>query len=252
MSPILLLAWLTACGGTKTVTVTETQTVTTTVTETQPAGTTSLRVYFLRYGKVAPVGREVSATKAVGGAALGLLAAGPTPAEAKDLGLTSALPASSAGDLAFDLRDGILRLSSPASYTREALAQIVYTATQFPTVRAVDVSGKRYTRPDFEDLTPSILVESPLPFETVASPLRAKGTANTFEATFEYDLADPDGTIVAHHFVTATSGSGTRGTFDFTVPFTAGRSGPGRLIVYERSAADGKRIHIVEIPVRLG
>jgi hypothetical protein len=109
----------------------------------------------------------------------------------------------------------------------------------------------RYTRADFEDETPSILVESPLPFQKVVSPLRATGTANTFEANFEYELADPDGKIIATHFVTATSGSGTRGTFDFTVPFAIARDGLGELIVYERSAKDGTRIHLIEIPIRM-
>ncbi len=112
-------------------------------------------------------------------------------------------------------------------------------------------SRQRSTRADFEDETPIILVESPLPFQHVKSPLRATGTANTFEATFNYDLTDPDGKIIATHFVTATSGSGTRGTFDFTVPFTVDRSGLGELIVYELSAANGQRIHINEIPVYL-
>src|SRR5439155_11042056 len=102
-----------------------------------------------------------------------------------------------------------------------------------------------------EDLTPLILVESPLPNETVTSPLHASGTANTFEATFEYDLVDADGKVIAHHFVTATSGSGTRGTFDFTAPFQVEQPGPGKLVVYERSAANGARVHSSEIPVQL-
>ena len=99
--------------------------------------------------------------------------------------------------------------------------------------------------------TPAILVESPLPEAQVKSPLRITGTANTFEATFQYELVDSGGKIVAKHFVTATSGSGTRGTFDFTVEYPAGHSGPGKLVVYESSAKDGSRIHDVEIPLQL-
>jgi hypothetical protein len=57
--------------------------------------------------------------------------------------------------------------------------------------------------------------------------------------------------VISHHFVTATSGSGTRGTFDFTVPFEA-PNGLGKLVVFELSAADGSRIHQVEIPLTLG
>ena len=49
-----------------------------------------------------------------------------------------------------------------------------------------------------------------------------------------------------------TSGTGTRGTFDFTtdaysVPF----DGVGALIVFERSAEDGSRMNLVEIPLRM-
>lgn len=127
---------------------------------------------------------------------------------------------------------------------------MVYTLSQLAPTKPVEVDGTSYTRAGFEDVTPAILVESPLPFQAVSAPLRVTGTANTFEATFEYDLTDPAGKVISHNFVTATSGSGTRGTFDFTVPFEA-PNGLGQLIVYERSAADGSRIHVVEIPLTL-
>ena len=120
------------------------------------------------------------------------------------------------------------------------------------TVESVDIQGNTLTRADFEDLTPAILVESPLAFEDVRSPLRVTGTANTFEATFSYELTDTDGLIVDENFVTATSGTGTRGTFDFTTePYTVPFDGVGALIVFERSAKDGSRINLVEIPLRM-
>jgi len=149
-----------------------------------------------------------------------------------------------------DVSSGVARVKT-GDLPRAALSQLVYTLTQFPTVDSVEVKGKSYTRADFEDLTPLILVESPLPFRQVTSPLHATGTANTFEATFNYELRDPDGKVVAHHFVTATSGSGMRGTFDFTAPFTIHRSGMGKLVVFELSAENGKRIHLAEVPLQL-
>jgi hypothetical protein len=82
----------------------------------------------------------------------------------------------------------------------------------------------------------------------VTSPLRARGTANTFEATFQYDLR-AGGKVLKTHFVTATSGTGTRGTFAVDIPFAA--SGQGMLVVYELSAKDGSRIHEVAIPLVL-
>jgi hypothetical protein len=159
---------------------------------------------------------------------------GPTEEE-RELGLTSEVP----DDLAAEL-------------SRAARAQITYTLTQPPHGAVADIDGCRFTRADFEGLTPAILVESPLPFEEVGSPVRATGTANTFEATFAYELTDTDGKIVDEGFVTATSGTGTRGTFDFTTkPFTVPFDGVGSLIVFERSAKDGSRINLVEIPVRM-
>lgn len=205
-------------GGTTTETVTKTQTVTRTVTAPPPK--TAVRLYFLRDGKVAPVARGVTSTAPDG--LLAALDAGPTEQE-RAAGLTTG-----AGG--------------------PTIAQQVYTLSQFDPKKPVEVGGKSYTRADFEADTPAILVESPLPFAAVSSPLRVTGTADTFEATFDYDLLDPAGKVIAHNFVTATSGSGTRGTFDFTIHFDA-PNGVGKLVVYERSAANGAKIHVVEIPL---
>ena len=226
---LVALAVLAAgCGSGKTVTVTTTETVVSTVTQTT-AQKTAIRVYFLRDRKVAPVAREVRQ----GTWPPLALAGGPTDRE-RQLGLTTAVPDSGA----------------PEHLSAEGLAQLVYTESQFAPTKPVTVGGKSYTRADFEDLTPATLVESPLPFQAVSAPLRVTGTANTFEATFDYELTDPDGKVLSHNFVTATSGSGTRGTFDFTIPFDA-PNGLGKLVVYERSAADGSKTHVVEIPLTL-
>jgi germination protein M len=180
---------------------------------------------------VAPVSREATTTQRA--ELLRTLGRGPTIAE-RQAGLTTAVSETPGGGPLSD----------------EASAQTVYTLSQFAPTKPVDLGGQSYTRGDFEQETPAILVESPLPFEAVSSPLRVTGTANTFEATFEYDLTDPAGKVLSHDFVTATSGSGTRGIFDFTLPFEA-PNGLGRLVVYERSAADGSRIHVAEIPLTL-
>jgi Immunoglobulin-like domain of bacterial spore germination len=208
-------------GGTTTVTVTTTQTVTQTRT-TAPTKKT-VRVYFMRDGKVGPVARRLETVDRA--SMLAAVAAGPA-----------------AGERAIGFTQG---------EGTERTAEEVYTLSQFAPSKPVDVNGRSYTRADFEDLTPSILVESPLPFASATSPLRVWGTANTFEATFDYELVDRTGKVISHHFVTATSGSGTRGTFDFTVPFEA-PNGLGKLVVFEVSAADGSRIHQVEIPLTLG
>ena len=241
---LFLLAFcllLAGCGDDDSSEATSTDTV------TLPASSAG-RVYWLRDGKVWPVARELPATDTEA-EALAALVAGPTDQESSDLEATTAI---TGGDPTVTIDGGVARVELPGQYSREALAQIVYTLTQFPTVKSVEVDGKTYTRKSFEEQTPAILVESPLPFEEVTSPLRATGTANTFEATFNYELTDTDGLIVDENFVTATSGTGTRGTFDFTTkPFTVPFDGVGSLIVFEPSAEDGSRTKLVEIPLRM-
>ena len=236
-----------ACGGgseTKTVTVTVTTTVPTTTT---PGTSTSLRVYFLLNDKVQPVLRTVPQTKAVAGAALNALLEGPTASE-EQIGLATQL--SSELSLSVERSGGVLIVHGDVPQGAP-LAQVVYTVTQFPNAPRVQVDGQTYTRADFEDFTPAILVELPLPFQAVSSPMHLAGTANTFEATFQYELKDAQGKILAKHFATATSGSGTRGTYDLKVPLEATSGGSGTLRVWEDSAANGKPIHVVQFPVQI-
>lgn len=231
------------CGGDDEASTTETTTTT--------AETADVRVYWLHEGKVWPAAREVDATGGVASATLAALLEGPTAQEAADLAFTTGIP-ESVEDAEVSVEDGVAEVQLDEELPDDALAQVVYTLTQFPTVERVAIQDRHLTRADFEDLTPLILVESPLAFQEVASPLRATGTANTFEATFQYELTDTDGRIVDEHFVTATSGTGTRGTFDFTTkPYTVPFAGVGSLIVFELSAEDGSRTNLVEIPLRM-
>jgi hypothetical protein len=243
---IALAGFLVAgCGDDEDATPTDTGTV------TAPVETTTVKAYWLLDGKVWPVHRDVEDSDAVG-AALGELLTGPTAQEETDLEMSTAIPTDTVGG-ELEVTDGVASVKLSSELSNEALAQVVYTLTQFPMVESAEINGETYTRADFEDQTPAILVESPLAFEEVTSPVRATGTANTFEATFQYELTDTDGRIVDEDFVTATSGTGTRGTFelttdDFTVPF----DGIGALIVYELSAKDGTtRLHLVEIPLKM-
>jgi germination protein M len=233
-----------ACGG-------DDESTGTTTTTTVPAETTELRIYWLLDGKVWPALREVEDTEAVATAALEELLEGPTVDETSDLSFETAVPEGTELHTV-EIEDGSAFLHLSEDLSEDALAQVVYTATQFATVESVQVGEESYTRADFEGFTPAILVESPVAFEEVGNPLRVTGTANTFEATFEYELTDTDGRIVDESFVTATSGSGTRGTFDFTTDrYTVPFEGVGSLIVFERSAKDGSRINLVEIPLRM-
>lgn len=207
-----------------------------------PTQSQEASVYFLLNDQVWPSFREIPEGDDAADGVVSALVDGPSPDEA-EMGLVTELPdgveVSLAGDDA--------TVEAEAELTAEQLAQLVYSLTQ-PAVGAtsVDVSGKRYTRANFEEQTPSVLVESPLPFQWVMAPITATGTANTFEATFHYELVDADGTVIDEDFVTATSGTGTRGTFAFT---TADVDDVFALVVFERSAEDGARIREVRIPL---
>jgi Immunoglobulin-like domain of bacterial spore germination/Sporulation and spore germination len=246
---LALVVGLAGCGGANA----PNQTTTGAQATTTGADTTSLRVYFLRDGKVGPVGRGVPRTQAVAASAMQELLKGPLQAET-GIGLTTAIPAGTTLK-GVTVADGVATVGlSPTLSTRAGLAQVVYTLTQFPTVTAVrfEPGGKAMGRADFEAETPRILVESPLPFDTVSTPVRLAGTADTFEANFMAELDAADGTVLDKHFVTATSGSGTRGTYATTLTFPAGQTGSATVKVWEASAENGQPLGTVEIPVQLG
>ena len=215
-------------------------------TETTTGGeeTTAVTVYFLRNDQVWPVRRDVTEPDA----ALDELNGGPSGDEESDLELTTAIPEEG---VSASVAGGVATVESEADLSDQALAQVVYTITADPAVTSVEADGQMYTRDDFEDFTPSVLVESPLAYDVVTSPLNARGTANTFEATFSFEIKDSEGEVIASDFATATSGSGMRGTFSFAQPFVVEDAEAGSLVVFELSAEDGSRTNEVEIPLEL-
>jgi hypothetical protein len=275
---LLAAGVLAACGddgestSTTTSGVDRTTTTAEATTTTAPAEKTAVQAFFLRGEKMGAVAREATGRGVAAGALTAMLE-GPQGDEA-DLGFSSAVPAGTEL-LGVTVADGIATVDLSSEFAtgggslsmQARVAQVVFTATQFPTVESVafEVEGEPVTtlggeglildgpqdRADWEALSPAILVESPLPGEAVTSPLRVTGTANTFEATFILNVVDAEGLIVYDHFVTATSGTGTRGTFDTTATFEVPNPGNGSVIVFERSAKDGSQINVVEIPVRL-
>ncbi len=150
---------------------------------------------------------------------------------------------------------------------RMRLAQVVFTVTQFPSVKGVElrldgapvetfsaegiVLNGPQRRKDFGDLLPAILVQSPAIGETVSSPVEITGTANTFEATVEMRILDADGEELVSSFTTATCGSGCRGDFRERLAFDLATEEPGTVEVFESSAEDGRPINVVRIPVDL-
>lgn len=146
-----------------------------------------------------------------------------------------------------------LELTRRINHTAEA--QVVTTLTQFASVHDVVLVTPAdrtppLTRADFESLMPAVLIETPTPLAEVKSPLEVSGTSNTFEATSQLELLDASGELLASKTVTASSGTGERGTFHVTLHFKAS-PGPATLVSYESSAEDGSRIDVVRIPVRV-
>jgi hypothetical protein len=244
----LVVALLAAgCGGTESTSSSQepTTTPTTTVTRSVPAPEAkapantqplTLHLYYLAPdGKLVATTRSVDPTETPGAATLDALTAAPD-------GMTTEVPAG----LKLTIDNGRATVTG-SELNPPALAQVVYALTTFPTVDSVN--GK--TRADVEAFVPPILVEQPAPDDTVTSPLHVTGNANTYEATFNYDLRDSAGKSLAKDFVTATSGSGTRGTFDVSIPFTVDSAQDGSLRVFELSAEDGTVVHERVIPLRL-
>lgn len=268
-----------SAGNTTATTVPDATATTTPDTQVQSTTTAAsndaiaLRVYFSRDEKMAAAARIVPMTLQTGAASVQALLEGPS-AEEGEVGMFTAIPAGTEF-LGLDIEDGVATVDLSQEYTSGGgslsmftrLAQVVFTLTQFPSVDGVRfkidgqlitalggegiVVDEPITREDLEAMSPAILVESPTVGETVGSPMRVTGTANVFEAVFQINIVDWDGLIIAEQMVTATSGSGTRGTFDVTIPFTVSKAGIGALIVFAESPVDGSQIDVVEIPLKL-
>lgn len=229
-------------------------------------------VYFLQDEKVQPVARTVEGAGVAAGAVRALLA-GPTAAETA-AGLGSAVPTGvTLRGLAVANRLATVDLSgryASGGGTRSMsarLAQVVFTLTRFPTVtsvrfrldgRPVTVFGGEglvlshpSTRADFEELAPAVLVETPLPGAARTSPLAVSGSANVFEAVLHLELRTTAGTVLLVRRVQATSGSGTRGTFSASLPFTVTAPTTAVLTGFVYSAKDGSRQDVVSVPVVL-
>lgn len=205
-------------------------------------------------------------------AAVTELLKGPTPSEASN-GWGTAIPPGSQL-LGIDIANGVATVDLSSEFesgggslsARMRLAQLVYTMTEFPTVQSValEIDGQPVTtfssegividgpmtRADFEDLMAPIIVETPVAGQRVTSPVRISGNANVFEATVSIEILVGDETAAAT-FVTATCGTGCRGTYSKNVRFQFPEETEALIRVFESSAQDGAPIHVVSVPVVL-
>lgn len=216
---LLLVTALAGCGsGSKSST---TAAMTTT---TAPAKTMALTVFRVVDGALRAESVQVPQTQAVAGAALAAL------------GIDARVTIDT-GTATVDLPD-----APPGQ-----VAEIVYTLTQFPSVRHVDVAGRTgLTRADVASFEPVIMVEQPAAGGGVPKTFTVSGTASVFEATLVVELRRGD-TVLSKHTVTASEGAPARGTFSVTIE--APSTGPATLAAYAPSAADGTPQHEQDIAI---
>jgi hypothetical protein len=242
--------------------------------------TTTVRAYFFLgsftgNAGLAPVARTIPKTQAVGAAAMRALLNGPNDSE---LGASPAFYTTIPDGTRFlglDVSNGVATVNLSREFEAGGdaisvlgrLAQVVYTLTQFPSVDhvAFEVEGSPLTafsgdgvvldhpvgRADYEGQLAPIFVDRPVWGATIDNPVRIAGTADVFEAQFLFVLADAKGRILAQGPIHASCGTGCRGTYDITVPYTVQGSLSGTLKVYDRSEKDGSVIDAIEYPVTL-
>jgi germination protein M len=234
----------------------------------------ALQVWFHRGEQLFVASRTVEATPRVGSAALEGLLAGPSDAERLE-GIQTQIP-DGTELLGLSIANGIATVDLTSEFESGGgsasmsmrLAQVVFTVTQFPTVKGVQfaldgepievlggeglVIDHPLTRKDYADLLPAILVESPQSGESVPNPVTVSGTANVFEANVTVIILDAKGKEIARTFTTATCGSGCRGRFSVSVPYKVAEDQKGTIVVQDDDAAGtGHPPHVVEIPVHL-
>ena len=238
-------------------------------TRASPASQRQITVYLVRAEHISPVRRTVPVTVGVARAALVALLRAPSARE-RAAGYSTAIPGGTTlrtvtvarGFATVDLS---ARFQAGGGSTSMLLrvAQVVHTATQFSSVHRVAfrldgrpivaIGGEGVIvsppvgRAAFEAQAPPILVEQPLPGDTVRGTIVVRGTANVFEARLVVELR-AGGVVLARKLVSASAGTGTRGTFSTRIA-TRAPARPLTVVVYSRSPKDGAQINVVRVPI---
>jgi Immunoglobulin-like domain of bacterial spore germination/Sporulation and spore germination len=147
------------------------------------------------------------------------------------------------------------------------VAQVVYGGTQFEGIDAVRIliEGERVDaiggeglvvseplrRRDFQDVSPSIVVESPKIGQEISSGFEVTGFANVFEANVSIRITDEKDKVLVETFTTATCGTGCWGDFSKALEFDVSKRQQGLVQVFTFSAEDGSEQDMIVVPVTL-
>ncbi|CAN5862816.1 hypothetical protein BH23ACT4_BH23ACT4_07310 [soil metagenome] len=257
---------------------TTTTTTATTLPETSttaPTVTEEFPVYFFFDGFPVEPGPYLAPMARTGtveiGDALAALLAGPTEAE-KERGLSSPIPEGTSL-LGVEVVDGVAAIDLSAEFESGGgslsvlgrVAQVVFTATWFDDVDAVDflidgvavdvltgeglVVDRPQTRDDYVDLVPAVFVDEPFWGSAVRSPVNLSGIALTASGLVRYVVVDADGLIIAEGDITTVAGERTDFVVAVDVPAVP-HPGLGSIIVFELGA-DGNQLHVLEYPLTI-
>ena len=249
-----------------------------TTASASPATNMIVRAYFVLGGQpgstgLVPVLRDLPSVPGVAAAAMNALLAGPTTTESSGRTITTAIPAGTRL-LGVTIKNGVSTVNLSTEFDSGGgasmpyrLAQVAYTLTQFSAVKSVvfQIEGQTVTvfgsegivlngpvgRADYTDQLPAIFVDRSAYGAALGNPGRVAGNANVFEATFRVAVIDAGGKTLLDQQVTATCGTGCRGTFDVTVRYAVSKGQWGTLRVYDASAKDGSPENVREYPAWL-
>ena len=90
----------------------------------------------------------------------------------------------------------------------------------------------------------ALVIESPLPGETVASGVEIRGSTSTYPSadSLAYSVYDTRGGVIGMGRIPVAGGPGYPGTFAAPVEFFAGAGGPGRIEIVDVDQGDGSAL----------
>jgi hypothetical protein len=271
---VALALGLAACGGdgpqsaltstTTTLPPTTVPKVTTTIPSSAPRQVFTL--FFVRGTTLGVAARTVATTTDPHFSSMTNLLAGPTPSEA-GAGLGTDIPAGTAlrgleirgGTATVNLSPQFATPAPPAALSAR-LAQIVYTITSFPNVtsviieitkqRVVNFAGVNLTNPvgrsQVTAALPGVLLESPGVGSTLQGQLAVSGVA-TINGTYDIQLLDSSGKLLAN--VTDTAAVGEK--FTQTLPFTIASAQIGDIKVFARPTVTSQPVQEYQFNLQL-